>query len=249
MKLNILVILVSLMCSLNVKAQVFQIDLNKQKITSVTFLIANTTLKLIGSEGDSLTITVIGDEPTNLKDSSGIGLRLTTTGHTLAFEKATSKNVTYLVKIPLHISLAIEEIPSHISLSAEKTLNKPQLFEIQDMKGDVNVESWISTIKLINNTGTINVSSLAADIFAILPPDVKQSCSFLSRGRLVDVTIHPKSKITLEAAIIAGSFTTDLKSSTPFEITRSGFFQMVKGLINEEGVMVRVESNQLVLHE
>lgn len=249
MKSNILVILVTLMYSLNVKAQIFQTDLNKRNITSVTFLLANTSLRVIGSEGDSLTITVIGNEPANLKDSSGLGLHLTTTGHTLACEKATSENVTYLVKMPSYISLAIEEIPSFIPLANEEMLDKPQMLKILDMKGDVNVESWISTINLINNTGTVNASSVAADIFAILSPDVNQSCSFVSRGRLVDVTINPKSKIALEAAIIAGRFTPNVKPSAPFKITRSGFFQTVKGSINGGGALVRVESNRLILHQ
>ncbi len=82
MKLNIIVILVSLMYSLHVKAQIFQIDLNTKNITSVSFRLANSSLTVIGSEGDSLTITVFGNNQTNLKDSRGLGLHSTTTDHT-----------------------------------------------------------------------------------------------------------------------------------------------------------------------
>jgi hypothetical protein len=238
MKLNILVILVSLMYSLNIKGQIFQTDLNKKKITSVSFKLANSNITVTGSEDDSLTITVSGGEHTNLKDSSGLGLQLTTTGHTLALEKTTSKDITYLVKLPKYISLSVEE-----------TLDKPHLLTIQNMQGDVSVNSWVSTIKLINNTGAVTANSYASDIFAILPTNINRPCSFVSLGRLVELTINQKSKIVLEAKVMAKRFTTNYKTSTPFEIKQSGFFQTIKGSMNGGGAMVKVESNLLVINE
>jgi hypothetical protein len=77
-----------------------------------------------------------------LKDSSGLGLHLTITGHTLALEKTMSNAVTYLVKLPKYISLSVEE--TH--------LDKPQMLKVENMQGDVNVISWMSTIKISNNT-------------------------------------------------------------------------------------------------
>lgn len=167
-------------CTFCANAQQYQAYLNKATILSVSLKLKNSSLRVIGTTSDSLTITVVGAGPANLKDSSGIDLHLAVTGQTLLIEKTSEMPKNYLVKLPRQVALTIEE-----------AFRPAQKFEIIDMDAAVSVHSWVSKITLTNNKGPVNVKSEAADIFATLPPGLDQPYSLISMGRLVDVTIPP----------------------------------------------------------
>lgn len=231
-------ILAGIACTFCANAQQYQAYLNKANILSVSFKLKNSSIRVIGTTNDSLTITVLGVGPANLKDSSGIDLRLAITGQTLLIEKTSEMPKSYLVKIPKQVALTIEE-----------EFRPPQKFEITDMEAAVSVHSWVSKIILINNKGKVTAKSEVADIIATLPPGLDQSYSLISIGRLVDVTIPIKNKITLDAEIVAGRLITEFSLNGLVKTTTGAFIQSVKGPLNGGGAALIVKAHTLILHQ
>lgn len=238
MKTIIIIILAGIACTFCADAQQYQAYLNKANIRSVSFQLKNSSLRVIGTTSDSLTITVLGDGPANLKDSSGIDLRLAITGQTLLIEKTSEMPKNYLVKLPRQVALTIEE-----------AFRPPQKLEIIDMDAAVSVHSWVSKIIFINNKGTVTARSEAADIFATLPTGLEQPYSLISYGRLVDVTMPIKNKITLDAEIVAGRLITEFNLNGCVKTTIGAFTQTVKGPLNGGGTKLMVKAHTLVLHK
>ncbi|RZK33444.1 MAG: ATP-binding cassette domain-containing protein, partial [Hymenobacter sp.] len=172
MKTIIIMILAGIACTFCANAQQYQEYLNKANILSVSFKLKNSSLRVIGTANDSLTITVLGAGPANLKDSSGIDLHLAITGRTLLIEKTSEMPKNYLVELPRQVALTIEE-----------AFRPAQKFEITDMDAAISVHSWVSKIIFINNKGKVTAKSEAADIFATLPPGLDQPYSLISMGR------------------------------------------------------------------
>src|SRR6186713_1730757 len=237
MKTIFIIILAGIACTFCANAQQYQAYLNKANIRSVSFKLKNSSLRIIGTTNDSLTITVLGAGPINLQDGDSIDLHLAIAGQTLLAEKTSETPKNYLVQIPKQIDLTIEE-----------PFGPPQKLEIIDMDAAVNVHSWVSKITLTNNKGPANVKSEAADIFVTLPPGLDQPYSLTSRGRLVDVTIPQKDKITLDAEIVAGRLITDFSLNKRVETVIGDSLQTVKGPLNGGGTKLMVKANTLVLH-
>jgi len=225
-------------CTFCANAQQYQAYLNKANILSVSFQLKNSSLCVIGTTNDSLTITVLGAGPASLKDSSGIDLRLTITGQMLLIEKTSEMPKNYLVKLPRQVALTIEE-----------EFRPPQKFEITDMDAAVSVHSWVSKIILVNNQGSVTAISEAADIFATLPPGLNQPYSLISSGRPIDITIPKKSKITLNAEMVAGRLITDFKLNSRVKTAVGDSLQTIKGPFNGGGAILKVKSNTLILHQ
>jgi|SRR5476651_774685 len=238
MKTIIIMIWTGIACTFCANAQQYQACLNKANILSVSFQLKNSSLRVIGTTNDSLTITVLGAGPANLKDSSGIDLHLAITDQMLLIEKTSETSKNYLVKLPRQVALTIEE-----------AFRPPQKLEIIDMDAAVSVHSWVSKIILINNKGTVTAKSEAADIFATLPPGLDQPYSLISMGRLVDVKMPIKNKITLDAEIVAGRLITEFSLNGLVKTTMGAFIQTVKGPLNGGGTKLMLKANTLVLHK
>lgn len=237
MKTIIIMIWAGMACTVCAHAQQYKAYLNKANIRTISFQLNNSSLQVIGTDSDSLTITVVGAGCANLKDSSGIDLRFTISWQTLLIDKTSERPKNYLVKLPKQVALTIDE-----------EFGPPQKLEIRDMAASVIVHSWVSKITLINNKGPVNVKSEAADIFAILPPGLKQPYSLISSGRVVNVMIPKKTKITLDAEIVKGRLITNFKLIRRVKIVKGDSLQTVKGPINKGGSVLKVKSNTLILN-
>lgn len=129
----------------------------------------------------------------NAEDNTGIGLEVKKTEGGVFIKQASGKSANYVF-----------EIPNNFDLSIELGFQSGGI-NLNGFKGEVEIESKISDVKIENISGPITVNSLSGVIEVIYSSDAIKGPSTLNTvSGDVDVTIPKTAKLDLELSTVTG---------------------------------------------
>lgn len=141
-----------------------------------------------------------------LKDNTGMGLSIKENGQEISVENVFSDIQDLLtIKVPRGMKVSF-------------TSSRNQHYEdilIRNIKGEIEVAAQYNKIKLENNSGPMNISSINGPVEAIFQGDVKGPISIVSVRDYVDITLPASTSANLELATNYGK----LYASKEFEVT------------------------------
>ncbi|UCG27701.1 MAG: hypothetical protein JSV24_12135 [Bacteroidales bacterium] len=165
------------------------------------------------------------------EENTGIGLSFMEEGNkvTLTGALKQSQDATYIMKVPESANLAID-------------LSSPFAsgIEIENIKGELDITSLNSTIKLLGITGPAVIHSVSGDIEGSFSSISQENPSFISTvSGIIDMAIPAGGPATLEINTTTGEAYSDLdlqfEKGNESNLKRIGG-QTIKGTLGNDGV-------------
>ncbi len=137
---------------------------------------------------------------TSAEDNTGIGLSVTKENGILRIVRASRREGRYTIKIPDKANIKVDEV----NFGGDE-------ITISNMKGEIEVKSKTSNVKLSNVSGPVTASSISGDItVAYADMNMQKPTSISDISGTVDITLPADVKANLRMKSITGEIYTDL---------------------------------------
>ncbi len=209
----------------------------------VTIEIDNAEVNVVGYEGKEVTIDADGDYemPERAKglrplyrdaqDNTGLGLEVSESNNVITVKKASSKDATYTIKVPNDAAVKIEE----------KSWEGSEI-SVKGIKGEVEVKSLGSDVKLEDVTGPIVANTTSGDITVVFSQVSQAGPTNISNiSGFIDVTMPASTKANLRLESISGDIYTDFDLNTKDNMQRVGG-ATIKTALNGGGVEITLKA-------
>lgn len=248
MKTLILLGISALWCITHAQAQEYKTKLTNAKDRKVTIEMAAASLKIEGHNSDEVIIQATsgfeapperakGLKPIyyNAVDNSGIGLAVTTENNGLKIEKATRKDVKYILKLPRKVGVLFQQ-----------TNWQGSNITISNMDGDLEIKTNNADIDLNNVTGPVVANTTNGEIkivYSSLSQEKPTAISTISGP--IDITLPASTKANMQLQSISGEMYTDfdlgMKNSKD-GMSRVGGGHKIEGTTNGGGVEMQLKT-------
>ncbi len=200
-----------------------------------------------GYDGDQVMIDALDYQPPPEKakgmkalyaaaeDNTGIGLSVTKENNVLRIVRASRQEGRYTIKIPDKANLKVEEVNF-----GGKEIN------ISNMKGEIEIKSKTSNVKLTGVSGPVTASSISGNIMVVYSDmNMQKPTSISDISGTIDITLPAAAKADFKMKSVSGEvytdFDMDLKNKrNDMQMISGG--STIEGSINGGGVDFNLNS-------
>lgn len=218
---------------------------------------SNTTLALFFDEADAVITGISGNEikveamnytppPERARglrplynngiDNTGIGLMQSAEGGIMTIRQATSGGGSYAISVPKSMNVHF----------VESTWMGGDAVEINDLDGEIEVETKNSDIRLTNVRGPITASTTSGDIDVIFSQVARSGPTTINNiSGYIDITMPASTKANMDLKNITGEVFTDLDLKLPESkdgLKRVGGQREIRSQLNGGGVDMRLKN-------
>ena len=243
MKKTSRLLLIFIVFPLVASAQQFKYQLANSGDQSVTIAMdRESDFTIQGYDGNQVVINALDYQPppkqakglkalyASAEDNTGIGLSVTKDNNVLRIIRASRREGRYTIKIPDKANLKIDEVNFG-----------GQGINISNMKGEIEVKSKTSNVKLTDVSGPVTASSISGDITVVYANmNMQKPTSISDISGSVDVTLPISAKVNFRMKSVTGEIYTDfdmnLKKNKQDSMSLIGGGNTIAGSVNGGGV-------------
>lgn len=170
----------------------------------------------------------------NATDNTGIGLEVAEANNVMTIKKASSKDMTYRLKVPRRAGLSIEEV----GWMGDE-------IRIRNFAGEVEIKGTGSDIHLQDITGPVVANTTSGDIDIVFSQvNQEQPMSISNVSGHIDVSLPAATKATFDLSSVSGEIYTNLDIKTGGEegdLRRMGG-RKIHGALNGGGVEISLRA-------